>query len=187
MRLARKAVESHLDGTVLRPPEDYSQSSGVFVTLNYKTKNNEERLRGCVGYPYPYKGLSSSVIDAAIAAATEDPRFPPVSKSELANLLFEISVLSTPVELTCERSRLHDNIVIGRDGLILRWKHGSGLLLPQVPVELGWDANEFLSNLCFKAGAMLDALLEKSSSVYTFQAIVFKELEPLGPISRISF
>ena len=186
MSLARRAVEGHLNGTAIVPPEDFAPNSGVFVTINYRTRSNEEHLRGCIGYPYPYRGLSTSVIEAAIAAATEDPRFPPVSKQELSNLIFEISVLSPPVELTCERSQLHENIMIGRDGLILRWKHGSGLLLPQVPVELGWNADEFLINLCFKAGATRDALVDRSSSIYSFQATVFKELEPLGPISRIS-
>jgi uncharacterized protein (TIGR00296 family) len=76
-------------------------------------------------------------------------------------------------------------IKIGRDGLVLRWKHGAGLLLPQVPVELKWDVDEYLANICYKAGAPPDAWLDPSAKLYTFQATVFKETEPRGKIARL--
>jgi uncharacterized protein len=117
------------------------------------------------------------VIEAAIAAATQDPRFSPVSRRELPKIIFEVSVLTEPSEVI-----EHNDILVGRDGLILRWKYGSGLLLPQVPVALGWNVDEYLANLCYKAGAPLDALKDPSSKLYRFQAEIFKERSPSGEV-----
>src|SRR5205085_9251277 len=98
------------------------------------SKNKEEHLRGCIGFPLPEKKLYRSVIDAAIAAATHDPRFPPVDREELANIIFEVSVLTSPQKIEVQNTRDYKNhIRIGKDGLILKWRYGSGLLLPQVP------------------------------------------------------
>ena len=87
-------------------------------------------------------------------AATQDPRFSPVDKKELADIVFEVSILTPPVEIKVQNPVEYLNVIkIGRDGLILTWRDGSGLLLPQVPVELKWDTEEYLANLCYKAGA----------------------------------
>ena len=153
--------------------------SGVFVTLNYLARN-EEYLRGCIGFPQAYNALYQSVVEAAIAAATQDPRFPPVDRKELDNIIFEVSVLTEPEEMHAKKG-----IRIGQDGLILKWKHGTGLLLPQVPAELGWGIDEYLANLCNKAGASLDALQDQSSRLYRFQAEVFKERSPGGEVARL--
>jgi uncharacterized protein (TIGR00296 family) len=161
--------------------------AGVFVTLNYLTRKKEEHLRGCIGFPTPYKNLHESVVEAAIAAATADPRFPPVDLPELANMIFEVSVLTPPQELDSDLAKVQKSIKIGRDGLIMRWKHGSGLLLPQVPVELKWTVEDFLINICYKAGAKIEALNEPSTALFSFQAIVFKELEPGGKVARMHF
>lgn len=188
VNLARNAVKRYLeDATILEPPAGMGVRAGVFVTLNYLRSNREEHLRGCVGFPIAHKDLTGAVIDAAISAATADPRFKPVDLPELGSILFELSVLTAPSELTKERGRPSDLIKIGRDGLILKWKYGSGLLLPQVPVELNWDVNAFLSNICYKAGAPPDALSDPSSRLYTFQAIVFRETAPLGRVARVAF
>lgn len=188
VNLARNAVKRYLeDSTVLEPPEVMEVRAGVFVTLNYLTSNHEEHLRGCIGFPIAHKDLPRTVIDAAISAATADPRFPPVDLPELGKILFELSVLTPPSELTRESGRARDSIKIGRDGLILKWKYGSGLLLPQVPVELNWDVDDFLSNICHKAGAPADALTDPSSRLYTFQALVFRETTPLGRVARVAF
>jgi uncharacterized protein (TIGR00296 family) len=181
--LARRAVETYLrDSVVIRPEKD-SSNAGVFVTLNYRTRNKEEHLRGCIGFPLPEKKLRQSVVEAAIAAATEDPRFPPVDIPELDSMIFEVSVLTAPEEIKSPDRK--SEIKIGRDGLVLRWNHGSGLLLPQVPVEMKWDVDEYLANICHKAGAPTDAWSDPASKLYRFQAIVFKEDTPRGAVSRL--
>lgn len=186
VRLARKAVETYLKGSVaIRPENDVSEKAGVFVTLNYLTRNKEEHLRGCIGFPLPEKRLHQSVVEAAIAAATEDPRFPPVDKQELDSIIFEVSVLTQPEEIRSNPADYKKEIKIGRDGLILRWHYGSGLLLPQVPVELKWDIDEYLANICYKAGAPPDVWLDPDSKLYKFQAMVFKETEPRGKVERL--
>jgi uncharacterized protein len=185
VRLARKAVETYLrESAVIRPEQD-ADRAGVFVTLNYLTRNREEHLRGCIGFPLPEKRLHQSVVEAAIAAATEDPRFPPVDRHELESITFEVSVLTPPEEVKTLSTDYKKEIKIGRDGLILRWRYGSGILLPQVPVELKWDIDEYLANICYKAGAPADAWLDPASKLYRFQAIVFKEVEPKGKVTRL--
>jgi uncharacterized protein (TIGR00296 family) len=186
VRLARKAVETYLrESEVIRPEKGSSNRAGVFVTLNYLTRNKEEHLRGCVGFPLAEKGLYQSVVEAAIAAATEDPRFPPVDRHELDSIIFEVSVLTQPEEIKSSPADYKEEIRIGRDGLILRWRYGSGLLLPQVPVELKWNVDEYLANICYKAGAPADAWLDPASKLYKFQAIVFKEAAPRGQVTRL--
>ncbi len=187
VKLARTAVRTYLENSViLDAPDSIDTRAGVFVTLNYLSHVKAESLRGCIGFPLANKRLPEAVIDAAIAAANEDPRFPPVAIDELSSLSFEVSVLTTPNELakTCS---YRDQIRVGRDGLILNWKYGSGLLLPQVPVELRWDVDEFLANICFKAGAPLDALDDPKSKLYSFQAQVFKEVAPGGAVVQVNF
>lgn len=186
--LARKAVTAYLrDGTFVDPPDQLGIQLGVFVTLSYLTRKKEEHLRGCIGFPLPYKKLADSVIEAAIGAATADPRFPPVDLPELPNIIFEVSVLTPPSELRGSQIEIRDAIKIGRDGLILRWSGGSGLLLPQVPVELNWTVDDFLINLCYKAGTNADALKDPASNLYSFQATVFKETEPSGRVARLEY
>jgi uncharacterized protein (TIGR00296 family) len=186
VRLARRAVETYLrDSAIIRPEKDSPDRAGVFVTLNYLTRNKEEHLRGCIGFPLPEKKLQQSVVEAAIAAATEDPRFPPVDRQELDSIVFEVSVLTPPEEIRVPLADYKKEIRIGRDGLVLRWRHGSGLLLPQVPVELKWGVDEYLANICYKAGAPADGWLDPASKLYRFQAIVFKEDEPRGTVSRL--
>jgi hypothetical protein len=210
VQLARSAVERHIanpfsataatdlakDG-VSAASIGSNMRAGVFVTLNLLgddgdsdgSSSGRERLRGCIGFPLPYKQLHQSVVEAAIAAATEDPRFEPVSAGELGKITFEVSVLTEPAELVAPSRQPADYrklVRIGRDGLMLRSRYGSGLLLPQVPVEWRWDVDEYLANICYKAGAPPDAWLDPSSKLYTFQAIVFKELEPRGRVVRLS-
>lgn len=187
VRLARLAVERYVaESVVIEKPAAELPKSGVFVTLSRPTEEGEE-LRGCIGFLLPYKELHQSVIEAAIAAATEDSRFAPVDGSELEHLVFEVSVLTAPEEIiTASPVGRKERIVIGRDGLLLKWRHGSGLLLPQVPVELGWDVDEYLANICYKAGAPSDAWLDPSSRLFTFQAQVFKEEKTRGNVVRVA-
>jgi uncharacterized protein (TIGR00296 family) len=188
VRLARRAVEKYLNESIIVNLDNmyqFSQKAGVFVTLNY-VDNNEEHLRGCMGFPLPDKKLHQSVIEAAISAATQDPRFSPLDKEELASVIFEVSVLTSPEKINVQSPKEYQNhIKIGRDGLILRCKYGSGLLLPQVPVELRWDIDEFLANICYKAGAPPDTWLMAESRLYRFGAIVYRESEPSGKIIKV--
>ena len=186
VRLARTVVEKYLqESTIIKSERDTQEKAGVFVTLNYVTTTKKEYLRGCIGFPLPERPLYQGVVEAAIAAATEDPRFPPLDIQELDNILFEISVLTPPERITVSPADYGKEIEIGRDGLILQWRFGSGLLLPQVPVELKWDVEEYLANICYKAGAPPDVWLDPSSKLYKFQATVFKEVEPKGEVIRL--
>ena len=188
VRLARRAVEKYLNESVIITadnPDEISQKAGVFVTLNYLS-NSKEYLRGCVGFPLAQKQLYQSVTEAAIAAATQDPRFDPINKEEIGDIIFEVSVLSPPEKIEVKNPNDYKNhIKIGRDGLMLKCKHGSGLLLPQVPVELNWDIDEYLANICYKAGAPPDAWLMPDSQLYKFGAIIYKESEPNGKIIKV--
>jgi uncharacterized protein len=186
VRLARTAVQKYLEESVFISSNNcktLSQKMGVFVTLNHLNNKNEKSLRGCIGFPLPEKELNQAVVEAAIAAATQDPRFPPIDRTELGNIIFELSLLTTPEEIKVQNPKDYPNhIKIGKDGLILKWRHGSGLLLPQVPVELKWDVDEYLANICYKAGALPDTWLMPESKLYKFQALVYKESEPCGKV-----
>ncbi|HEX4851116.1 MAG TPA: TIGR00296 family protein [Puia sp.] len=187
VKTARLAVTEYLKiGRKVPVPEDlkrrFSYNSGVFVTLN-----SEENLRGCIGFPTPDRKLYQSLVDAAIASATEDPRFLPVKYEELIEITFEVTVLTPPTVIKVEDPAEYPKMIkVGRDGLIVKWEFGSGLLLPQVPIEYGWNEEEFLGHACEKAGAPQDYWKRKSTMVMKFQGIVFKETEPNGPIVRMN-
>lgn len=143
------------------------EKRGAFVTLK-----KEGNLRGCIGRIISDEPLYKTVRDMSIASATEDPRFSPVQLEELKDIEIEISVL-TPFSEVKDLSRIE----VGRDGLLIRKGFYSGLLLPQVPGEFGWDREEFLKHLCLKAGLPPDAYKDKDALIYKFQAIVFSESE----------
>lgn len=137
---------------------------GVFVTLK-----QEGQLRGCIGYTEPHKPLGEAVAAAAISAATQDPRFSPVTLEQLDSIHIEISVLSVP-----EPVGDVEEIVTGRNGLIVRQGFRTGLLLPQVATEYDLDRVEFLEHTCMKAGLPSDAWQE-GAEVLRFSAEVFGE------------
>jgi uncharacterized protein (TIGR00296 family) len=189
VKLARRTVTEYLKtGEILQVPEEVSsnlmEKSGVFVTLKSLNKGTT-RLRGCIGIPYPITPLIRAVIEAALSAAIQDPRFPPVKLKELENIVFEVSVL-TPPELVIVKKTLDypSNIKIGQDGLIIENRYNKGLLLPQVPVELNWQPEEFLCQTAMKAGLQPDVWLLKDTKIYKFQAIIFEEIMPKGEIVR---
>ena len=185
VKIARNAVAEYLKARKrINLQEDnksrFDYNSGVFVTLN-----KEDNLRGCIGFPTPERKLYQSIVDAAIASATEDPRFPQVRYEELNEITFEVTILTPPVEIKVDNpSEYPSKIKVGRDGLIVKWEFGSGLLLPQVPVEYGWHEEEFLNNTCMKAGAPQDYWKRKSTMVLKFEGIIFKETEPHGRVVR---
>ncbi len=159
----------------------FEQRLGCFVTL--KENNSEKGLRGCIGFQEPVYRLSEALSEAAVHAATKDPRFPPIKSSELDNLLLEVSLLTKPLQISVkDQKELPSKIRIGEDGLIMKWSFGSGLLLPQVASEYGWDSEEFLNNLSVKAGAPPDQWLVPGTMIYKFAAQVFQEISPNGNV-----
>jgi uncharacterized protein (TIGR00296 family) len=163
-------------------PKHLREKSGVFVTLN-TTKPSHE-LRGCIGYPLPTEPLAAATINAAIGAATADPRFEMVEVSELEDRIsVEVSVLTVPEKLAGKKpTERPKEIQVGRDGLIVGRGSRRGLLLPQVAPEWNWDAEELLSHCCLKAGLPPDAWLDMDTEVEKFQAVVFEEVEPNGEV-----
>lgn len=158
--------------------EDFSFNSGVFVTLN-----NSLGLRGCIGYPLPDKKLFNALEEASIAAATEDPRFPPVKSEEMESIRFEVTVLTPPKTILVDKPEEYlSRIKVGRDGLIVRNEFNSGLLLPQVPVEYSWNEKEFLEHTCEKAGLPKDYWKNPNTEIQKFEGIVFKEEKPNGKV-----
>jgi uncharacterized protein (TIGR00296 family) len=158
--------------------EDFSFNSGVFVTLN-----NSLGLRGCIGYPLPDKKLFNALEEAAISAAIEDPRFPPVKFEELDSITFEVTVLTPPTKIEVSNSQEYlSKIKVGQDGLIVKYGYNSGLLLPQVPIEYGWNEREFLEHTCEKAGLSKDFWKKEGIEIQKFKGIVFKEKDPNGEI-----
>jgi uncharacterized protein (TIGR00296 family) len=190
IHLARNAVKTYLEtGKTVKAPENTPKKMfercGVFVTLN-SLKNGEKNLRGCIGYPYPTSPLVEAVIDSAVNAATRDPRFYPLSLSELGKVVFEVSVLTPPEAVEVENPKEYlSKIKVGKDGLIVEKGAFKGLLLPQVPVEWGWCEEEFLCHCCVKAGIPPDSWLTKGVKIYRFYAIIFEEETPQGEVKRL--
>ncbi len=183
VRLARKAIETYLaERKVIqdRLSGVFEQKRGVFTTL---TKHGE--LRGCIGFPYPIKRLDEAIIESAIAAATEDPRFPPVTLEEMDEIIVEVTVLTPLEKINAKPIELPKHIEIGKHGLMVKRGFYSGLLLPQVAVEYGFDTEEFLSQTCMKAGLPPDCWLMEGTEVYRFEGQIFKEIEPRGEIVEV--
>ncbi|MBC7120157.1 MAG: TIGR00296 family protein [Candidatus Methanosuratus sp.] len=191
VRLARHAVEEYLaTGKKIMPIDvpdpKLLEKSGVFVTLEKVTPRGRS-LRGCIGYPLPHLPLAEATVDSALSAAFNDPRFPPVERKELDTIVFEVSILTPPVLVNAESPKdLPSQIKVGRDGLIVESGYYSGLLLPQVPVEYGWDEETFLSECCMKAGLPPDAWLSRKTTLYRFTAEIFAESSPRGEVVQKS-
>ncbi len=185
VRIARAVVEAHVKhekAELPEVPEVFKKHSGVFVTLTSYPKDD---LRGCIGYPEPVMPLIDALKDAAVSACSRDPRFPPVKPNELGGIKVEVSLLTPPKEITVKKPKEYvDCVKIGEDGLIVQRGFARGLLLPQVPIEWGWDAEEFLCQCCLKAGTMPDAWLQQGTKIFKFQAEVFSEEKPGGDVRR---
>jgi len=145
--------------------EVFKQKYGLFVTLHKKGD-----LRGCIGYIQPYMPLYDSLRDLAVSAAFRDNRFPPLRKEEFDQIDIEISILS-PLYLVSNT----DEIEVGRDGISLQGRYGSGLLLPQVATQYGWDRDTFLAQTCRKAGVSEAALKDPQTKIFRFEAEIFGE------------
>lgn len=171
LQIARDAVAANLDGGKYTPDggghTDLEQCVGCFVTVKI-----DRGLRGCIGLLQSDQPLYESVAEMAVAAAMRDPRFPPMSRNELERSNIDISVLSEFV-----RVENPEEIQPGRDGLYVRRGIYSGLLLPQVATEYGWDRETFLDQTCVKAGLGPGAWRSPGMEIYRFTAEVFGEDE----------
>jgi AmmeMemoRadiSam system protein A len=168
LRLARQTLEQYLK-TGKRPKarvenKKFLEKRGAFVTLKV-----EGHLRGCIGYPLPVKSLYETVIDMAIAAATQDYRFSPLTAEELPRTNIEISVLSLPEPIKDTKE-----IEVGRHGIIVSKGPHKGLLLPQVPLEYDWDLETYLRHGCLKAG-LDEEEWKRGVDIEVFKAQVFSE------------
>jgi len=175
LKLARRTIETYVKtGKRIPIPEKYpkelKEKRGVFVTI-YKNGS----LRGCVGLPYPELPLIEGLIEASIQAC-QDPRFESLKPEELKDILIEVSVLTEPELIKVKNPKEYlKKIKLGKDGLIIRKGSCGGLFLPKVPVEQGWDTEEYLENLCYKAGLTGDSWLDPLSKIFKFEAVVFTE------------
>jgi AmmeMemoRadiSam system protein A len=167
LHLAHEGIESLVTGRKLslEPASPHlAEPRGVFTTI-YR----HGELRGCVGYVQPVLPLYQAVIETARAAASQDTRFTPVTPEEIQDLQVSLSVLSAlrPIEAK--------HVTIGKHGLVVTMGGRRGLLLPQVPVEHGWDRVTFLEQTCRKAGLFPDAW-KAGAELESFTAEVFGDL-----------
>jgi|KBSMisStandDraft_5_1062788.scaffolds.fasta_scaffold01260_5 AmmeMemoRadiSam system protein A len=178
LQIARRAIEDHVSRQAAvgnrqsavgsQQPEDVERDAlagrraGVFVTIYHAGE-----LRGCIGHIEADRALPDSVARCAVAACSEDPRFPAVSALELPEIRLEISVLG-PMEPVGGPG----DVEIGRHGLLIEMGRHRGLLLPQVATEREWDAATFLSQTCRKAGLASDSW-RHGADVWRFEADVF--------------
>jgi AmmeMemoRadiSam system protein A len=168
LELARRSIASHLEGAA-EPPADglgLAHPQGAFVSLKTEPRGH---LRGCIGHVEGDQPLGETVRRVAVAAAVEDPRFPPVTREELDSLRLEISVLSPLEPIRPE------DVEVGTHGLLVRFRGRSGLLLPQVPVAQKWERETFLEHTCRKAGLPPDAWRHPECVLLGFTATVFGE------------
>lgn len=171
LKLARRSIETYFSDSYpdTTEVEQYDTKQGLFCTLH---KNN--KLRGCIGFPTPVMPLYKAVIEAAHSAAFKDPRFPPVTEDEVKELHIELSILTVPELIQASTiDEYKQKIELGKHGLIIEHPYGSGLLLPQVPTEQGWNCDEYLQNICMKAGLPTDAI--NDAKLYCFEAEIYSE------------
>ncbi len=168
LRTARYAIESEFDASRQEPPppaEPIDFRCGAFVTLRSRGD-----LRGCIGTMSSDRPLPDLIRDMARSSAFRDPRFPPLRRDELSSVKIELSLLSPLV-------RINDlsEIVPGEHGIYLVCGPRSGVLLPQVAVEHGWDRTTFLEQTCLKAGLPRDAYRDADVAIHVFSAVVCSE------------
>lgn len=168
LELARRAIQQYLESAktlkIKIEDKELKEKRGAFVTLKVN-----DQLRGCIGYPLPYKPLYETILEVAVSAATQDFRFQPLNLEELPETNIEISVLSLP-----KRVKQIKEIEVGTHGIIISKGLNKGLLLPQVPLEWNWDLETYLRHSCLKAGLEEDAW-KKGARIEIFSAQVFSE------------
>jgi uncharacterized protein (TIGR00296 family) len=186
VRLARESLTIFVEKKKILEPEKlppvFDEKRGVFVTLH-----EDGDLRGCIGYPQPVMALGRAIVDSAINAGTRDPRFPGIRPGELKRMEMEVTILTKPEPYREPKKRLPELVRIGTDGLIISKGPFSGLLLPQVAPEWGFDSLAFLSQTCVKAGLPPDAWMDEETEVQHFEAQIFAEIAPEREVFEKSF
>jgi len=189
VKLARKTMETFVTSrsrmsVPSKTPSKLMTKCGVFVTLEKTASYSQEReLRGCIGRPLPDIPLVEATIESAIDSCSGDPRFPPVRTSELQDIFVEVSVLTPPEFITVDDPKKYPSkIKVGVNGLLVERGWNKGLLLPQVPVEWGWNEEEFIAQCCIKAGLPASEWLKKTTKIYKFEGLVFQEIDPNGKV-----
>lgn len=176
--LLNTAIES-IKRTVINSNSKTDEHEKIFVPRNlgeflscFVTIRKSGKLRACMGHTYPNSSLIVEVEEVAKLAATQDYRFGPIYKSELDSLEIEITVLS-------RFYKVFDlsEIIIGRDGLFIRYENSTGILLPQVATENKWDIETFLKNLCRKAGLPENYYTKPDVELYRFSSIIIQQEE----------
>lgn len=185
VKAARATIElyiknPHFDKSIIqRHTKEFDDRYGIFVTLMHYPTNE---LRGCIGFLYGSSKIGESIVDAAIDAAFEDPRFVSVSIYELNELIIEVNILSELKNLGKTAASRKNNLVIGRDGLVVEYGMYRGLLLPDVATEQNFSKEEFLEAVCEKAGISKDYWMQPNVKLYKFETQIFREEEPNGKI-----
>jgi AmmeMemoRadiSam system protein A len=171
LKTAREAISARLEKRKPSYPESteiLKKKCGAFVTLH-----EHGNLRGCIGFVIASKPLIDTVAETAQSSAFNDPRFPALTAQELKDIDIEISVLSP-----LRRVESVEEVRVGVHGIMLRSGFRSGLLLPQVATEYGWDRDTFLTHTCYKAGLPGDCWRSPDTEIEVFSAIVFGEQSP---------
>ena len=186
VKYAREVIESILNNQKINKTNFenfFDEKLGVFVTIHTYPSHN---LRGCIGIPRPIMSLKNSISEAS-KSVIKDPRFPPLIKDELNKIIIEVTILTNPEKIIVSKPEDYiKEINIGKDGLIIEKGFNSGLLLPQVPIEQGWNIKEYLSNICLKAGLYPDSWMNSDVILYKFSGQIFTEVNPNGDIKEKS-
>lgn len=191
VRIARRSVEYYMDEGKLMPApssvdEVLRRPGAAFVTIEKEGhRRGEKELRGCIGTISPVHPLVETVIRVSVDATFRDPRFPPLTKRELGEVVFEVSVLSRLKPLGRSPGERLSGVKVGRDGLVIVRGPYQGLLLPQVPIDYGWSELDFLGYACIKAGLPANCWLDEDTLVYRFTVASWREAEPGGRVVRV--
>ena len=169
-RPPRYSLDSSLQKAVEAGTSALSKTCGAFVTLHSIDGQGRRKLRGCIGRMSAAGPLEKTIRAMALEAAFSDPRFPPLDSSELSRVDIEISALSPMIPCADPRS-----VKVGVHGLYLTHRGRGGVLLPQVPVEQGWNQDEYLDYICVKAGLPPRSYEAPGAELFTFTAVVFGE------------
>lgn len=188
VKAARHAIELCIgskefrNDVVERTLPEFTQKHGIFVTIShYPTRT----LRGCIGFPEGVGEMKKLIVEAAVAAAAEDPRFVPISHLEFEHTVIEISILSKMERIHGNAEEIKKQVKIGRDGLVIEYGYHKGLLLPIVPVEERWSVPMFLNQVSVKAGLPEHAWTQGTAELYKFSSQVFREKEPRGAVEEV--
>ncbi len=183
VRVARVVIDAECAGMGSNPdiPDSFSIMRGVFVTVSEYPSMN---LRGCIGFPEPVFLLKDALVRAAVSVC-HDPRFEPLTSVEARNCVVEVTVLTSPKELSFkDYSEMLSMIELGRDGVIMEYMGHRALFLPQVASEQGWDKFQMFEALSYKAGLDRKAWKNKGVRIWAFGGEVFSEIMPYGDVVR---